>query len=75
MPLKICDCREEYRRTYDLANGRRVTYIIRTSVVPEDPYLALARAKALTVRTGEAFASERVSKSIRDYLIKTNIAI
>lgn len=75
MPLRSCDCREEYRRSYSLADGRRVTYIIRESVIPEDPYLSLARAKALTVRTGEAFASERVSKEIRDYLIKTNIAI
>ena len=68
-------CREEYKRTYALANGRMVTFIIRKTLVPEDPYMSLARAKALSVRTGEEYASDRVDKTIRDHLIKTNVEI
>lgn len=68
-------CREEYKRTYALAGGRMVTFIVRRTLVPEDPYLSLARAKALSVRTGEEYASDRVSKAIRDHLIKTNVEV
>jgi hypothetical protein len=49
--------------------------IVRSSVTPEDPYLVLARAKALSVRTSEAFSAERTKRSIKDFLIKTNISI
>ena len=72
---KKCDCREEGIRTYPLANGRVVRVILRNSIVPEDPYLSLARAQALSVRTGEAFQSNRVPRIIKDTLIKTNISI
>lgn len=68
-------CRIEAERSYTLANGRIVTVILRDSIVPEDPYLNLARAKMLSVRTGEAFNANRVTKQIKDYLIKTNVAI
>lgn len=68
-------CREEYSRTYYLAGGRAVTVILRTTVVVEDPYLNLARAKGLSVRTGEAVIPDRIGRDIRDRLIKTNISI
>ncbi len=68
-------CRIELERRYPLANGRIVTVVIRDSVTPEDPYLVLARAKALSVRTNEAFSAERTNRSIKDFLIKTNISI
>lgn len=68
-------CRIELERRYPLANGRVVTVIVRDSVTPEDPYLVLARAKALSVRTNEAFSAERTTRSIKDFLIKTNISI
>lgn len=68
-------CRVEGERRYTLANGRIVTVILRNSIVPEDPYLSLARAKMLSVRTGEAFNSNRTTKQIKDYLIKTNVSI
>jgi len=68
-------CRVEGERRYTLANGRVVTVILRNSIVPEDPYLNLARAKMLSVRTGEAFDANRISKTIKDYLIKTNVSI
>jgi hypothetical protein len=69
------NCRLELERRYPLANGRVVTVIVRNSVTPEDPYLVLARARALSVRTREAFSGERTKRSIKDFLIKTNISI
>lgn len=68
-------CRTEGVRRYPLAGGRVVTIIIRNTVTVEDPYLVLARAKALSIRTGESISAQRTSRSIKDYLIKTNISI
>jgi hypothetical protein len=68
-------CRLEMERRYPLANGQIVTVIIRNSVTPEDPYLVLARAKALSVRTSEGLNAERTTRTIKDFLIKTNISI
>lgn len=71
----MANCRVEVYQRYPLANGKVVTVILRNTVVPEDPYLNLARAQALSVRTSEAFDANRVSKKIKDALIKTNISI
>lgn len=71
----MSNCRVEAARRYPLANGRMVTVILRDTIVPEDPYLSLAKAKALSVRTGEAFNSNRITRPIKDHLIKTNISI
>jgi hypothetical protein len=68
-------CRVEVARRYPLANGRIVTVILRNTIAVEDPYLVLARAQALSVRTGEAFNANRTSRTIKDHLIKTNVAI
>ena len=71
----MSNCRIEESRRYPLANGRIVTVILRNTIVPEDPYLSLARARAISVRTGEAFNADRIERSIKDSLIKTNISI
>lgn len=71
----MADCRLEEERRYPLANGRIVTVILRNAIVVEDPYLNLARAKALSVRTAEAFDADRTSPAIKDHLIKTNVSI
>lgn len=68
-------CRLEASRTYHLQDGRSVTVILRDSVVVEDPYMNMARARAYAVRTGDDQLPERVDKDIRDRLIKTNISI
>ena len=75
MPIKIPVCRTELSLTLPLANGRTVTTILRDSVSPDDPYINLARARALEVRTGEPFNAQRVERSVKDVLIKTNITI
>jgi len=66
--------RTEYVKTFSVAGGRLITVILRDTLVPEDPYLNMARATALSFRTEEPYASDRVNRAIKDYLIKTNIA-
>lgn len=68
-------CRLEAERVYPLANGRVVTVTLRKTVTPEDPYLVLARAKGLSARTGEPVDADKTPRSVKDYLIKTNISI
>lgn len=67
--------RREARQSYPIANGKIVTVIIRDSVVPEDPYLVLAKAFALSVRTGEGFKAQQTPRRIKDALIKTTVTI
>lgn len=71
----MSECRAEYERRYCLRNGRIVTVILRDTIIIEDPYLNLARAKALSVLTGEVFDANRVSRPIKDCLVKTNLSI
>lgn len=68
-------CRQEVSKRYPVANGRVVTVYIRNGIVPEDPLISGARCKALSVRTGEVNDTKRVSRTIKDYLIKTNVSI
>jgi hypothetical protein len=69
------NCREEAVRRFPIANGRLVTVTLRNSLVPEDPYLVLAKAKAFSVRTGERYTAPKTPRSVKDILIKTNISI
>jgi len=69
------NCRTEVSRRYPLANGKVVTVTLRTSITVEDPYLVLARAKGLSLRSGETINATRTPRAIKDYLIKTNISI
>jgi hypothetical protein len=66
--------RAEYIQTFTLAGGRTLSVILRDTLVPEDPYINMARATALSIRTGEPYDSDRVDRTIKDYLIKTNIS-
>ena len=72
--MSLCP-RQEGRRSYPIANGRIITVIVRDSVVPEDPYLVLAKAKAVSLKTGEAFKANQTPRRIKDALIKVNITI
>jgi hypothetical protein len=66
--------RAEYVQTFSLAGGRMISVILRDTLVVEDPYVNMARAKALSLRTGEPYSADRVERTIKDYLIKTNIS-
>lgn len=65
----------EEERVYHLQDGRVITVTLRDAIVPAHPYLALVQAYLLRVRTGEAYAGDRVPRDLRDRLIKTNIQI
>ena len=67
--------RREAKQSYPIANGKVVTVILRDSLVPEDPYLLLARAKALSLKAGTEVKATATSRKIKDVLIKTNITI
>lgn len=58
-----------------VANGRIVTVVVRSGIVPEDVLINGARSKALAVRVNEVNDWKRVSRTVKDYLIKTNISI
>ena len=69
------NCREEAVRRFPIANGIVVTVTLRNSLVPEDPYLVLAKAKAYSTKTGSAYNAPKTPRSVKDILIKTNISI
>lgn len=66
--------RDQYVQTFSLAGGRMVSVILRDTLVPVDPYINMARATAMSIRTGEMYDSDRVDRTIKDYLIKTNVS-
>jgi hypothetical protein len=71
----MANCRTEKSAVYPMADGRKVTVTLRTTIVPEDPYMVLAYAKSLSVRTGEPISVSVTSRAVKDHLIKTNISI
>lgn len=69
------DCRTVAARTYRIQDGTVVRVILRDAVVPEDPYLNMVRAQLYSIRTGEAYGSNRTDRDVKDSLIKTTITI
>ena len=65
--------RQEGKKVYPLANGRRITITVRSAIVPEDPFINMARAAAYAIRTLAVNTSPRVERGIKDFLIKTNL--
>lgn len=77
-----------YRKvpSYETTTGRRVErttaltvgqysveVIVRDSVVPEDPYLNLVRAAAFQLVEKGPFPVPPIGRSVKDFLIKTNL--
>jgi hypothetical protein len=62
-------------RSYSMVGNRQVRVILRDTITPEDPYINLAYAKALAIRTDELYAAKPIRRSVKDHLIKTNITI
>lgn len=58
-----------------IVGGQQVTMIMRDAIVPYDPYLVLVRAAAYQRMKGGPFPVPRTPRSIKDFLIRTNIAI
>lgn len=60
--------------SYPLQNSRRVTFIIRDKLAPDDVIVNRSKAKLLALRANEDLDIVRVSRSIKDLMIKTNVA-
>jgi hypothetical protein len=61
--------------TVSNVGGQDITLILRDTIVPEDPYLNLARAAAYSKMTGKIFPAPRVPRSVKDHLIRLNVSI
>lgn len=68
-------CRNELKLRFPMADGSIRTILLRDTVIPEDPYLKLVRAKLIAIKTGSEFEAELTSRTIKDALIKTNLQI
>ena len=53
--------------------GRLYTLTLRDKITVEDPYLVLVKAEAFAIAQGEPFAGVTPSRSVRDFLIKSNV--
>lgn len=56
-------------------DGRIYRFVVRDKIVPEDPLLMLTRAVAFAIQTGEAYNGTSPSRSLKDFLIKSNVVI
>lgn len=58
-----------------MQGGEFRTFIIRDGLVVEDPYLKLVRARLAEIKTGDEYAAEVTTRTLKDDLIKVNIQI
>jgi len=56
-------------------NGRIYTMTLRDKVTVDDPYLMLVKATAFAIRTGEPYAGRTPERSVKDFLIRSNLVI
>lgn len=55
--------------------GRLIRLIARDRVVVEDPYLMMVKAAAFAIKEGTAYAAQPVPRTVRDFLIKSNVGV
>lgn len=55
--------------------GRIYRFVLRDKIAPEDPYLIMVKAKAFSIQTGEAYNEKPPQRSVKDFLIKSNLVI
>lgn len=55
--------------------GRLYTYKLRDKITIEDPYLMMVKAEAFAIGQGEPYAGRTPERTVRDYLIKSNVEI
>jgi len=56
-------------------NGRIYRFTLRDKVIPEDPYLMMVKATAFSIANQEPYNGRAPDRSIRDFLIRSNIQI
>ena len=66
---------QELEEKYLLQSGEAVTATFRDAVVPEHPMMALMHATLRSIRDQVEYRGERVSREVKDSLIKTSMQI
>ncbi len=56
-------------------DGRLYRFVVRDKICVEDPYLVMVKAAAFAIAEGEPYSGQTPERSVRDFLIKTNIVI
>ncbi len=56
-------------------DGRLYRIVLRDKIVVEDPYLMMVKAFAFAIQQGEPYMGNTPPRSIRDFLLKSNVTI
>lgn len=67
-------CRLEVPVTIN-KNGRIYRFMLRDKVVVEDPMIVMVKAEAFAIAQGEPYSGRPTPRSIRDFLIRSNVVI
>lgn len=67
-------CRTEVPFTLK-KGGRLYQYVLRDKIEVEDPYLVLVKAQAFAIRAGENNAGRSPERSVKDFLLKSDVVI
>ncbi len=54
-------------------DGKIYTLVIRDKAIIEDPYMVMVKAAIYSVQQQEPYMGRVVSRSVRDFLIKTSV--
>ena len=73
-PATCTPCRQEVRVTMR-KDGRNYNMVLRDKISVEDPYLTLVKAAAFAVAQDEPYMGRLVPRSVRDFLIRSNVVI
>lgn len=74
VPPGCAPCRQEVTFTVRKF-GRLYNFTLRDKISVEDPYLVLVKAEAFAISQGEPFAGIPPERTVRDFLIKSNVVI
>lgn len=66
--------RQEVTRTIK-KNGRLYNLVLRDKIVVDDIYLIMIKAIAFATAQGEPYSGQPPQRSVRDFLIKSNVFI
>jgi hypothetical protein len=47
--------------------------MLRDKIAPEDPYLVMVKAAAFSIQHNEPYNGTPIPRSVKDFLIKTNL--
>lgn len=56
-------------------DGRLYQFVLRDKVVPEDAYIPLVKAIAFSIQQNEPYAGQSPKRSVKDFLVKSNVVI